>query len=278
VAGPVATVAAGDERLAPFLRLTGKGARQRVEQQLGVFVAEGHLALAALVASPYQVLAVAVIPAQRERVLTALAGTDAPVYVVDEADLAATTGFAVHRGVVGLGRRPPPEEPAALLAAGGPIVVAEGIGDHENLGGLFRNAAAFGVGAVLLDPSCADPLYRRSVRVSLGHVLRVPFARFSAWPAGLARLRSEGYEVVALTPGAGEDVAVLDTSPRHRTALLVGAEGPGLSVAALAAADRRVRIPLAAGVDSLNLATAAAIALHRLVGPTVARWPTSRSD
>ncbi len=266
----VASVAVGDERLAPFLALTAKGDRQRTEQRLGVFIAEGHLALVALARSAYPLVAVAVTPAQLDRVRTALAGVDTDVYVVAGDDLAATAGYPVHRGVLGLGRRRPPADPVDLLAAGGPVLVAEGIGDHENLGALFRNAAAFGVGAVLLDPSCADPLYRRAVRVSLGHVLRVPWARTATWPGGLEEIRGRGYQVVALTPAPGaEDVETLGAGDPSRTALLVGAEGPGLSAAALAGADRRVRIPMAAGVDSLNVATAAAIGLQRLARPTV---------
>jgi tRNA G18 (ribose-2'-O)-methylase SpoU len=143
--------------------------------------------------------------------------------------------------------------------------VLEGLNDHENLGALFRNAAAFGVDAVLADPTTADPLYRRSVRVSLGHVLRVPWTRLPDWPDGLASLKAEGFVLVALTPSAdAEPIAALAADPPARVALLLGAEGPGLSGAALAAADRRVRIPIAEGVDSLNVATAAAIAFHRL--------------
>ncbi|MCA1691983.1 MAG: RNA methyltransferase [Actinobacteria bacterium] len=147
----------------------------------------------------------------------------------------------------------------------GLLVLVEGVNDHENLGALFRNAAAFGAGAVLLDPTCADPLYRRSIRVSMGQVLRMRFARMD-WPASIGALQALGYEVLALTPSPGaEDIDVVGRGPKQ--ALLVGAEGGGLSKRALAAADRRVRIPMAPGVDSLNVATAAAIALHHLARP-----------
>jgi tRNA G18 (ribose-2'-O)-methylase SpoU len=157
-----------------------------------------------------------------------------------------------------------PADPAALVAGVRVVAVAEGLGDHENVGALFRNAAAFGVDAVLLDPTTADPLYRRSVRVSLGHVLRVPHARLPALPAGLGVVRAAGLEVVALTPASDAEPVSALAPGGPPVALVVGAEGPGLTAATLAAADRRVRIPLAAGVDSLNVATAAAVAFHRL--------------
>jgi tRNA G18 (ribose-2'-O)-methylase SpoU len=142
--------------------------------------------------------------------------------------------------------------------------VLEGVNDHENVGSLFRNAAAFGVDGVVLDPTAADPLYRRATRVSLGHVLRVPFARAAAWPAALRTLREGGWTVVALSPSAEEPLADLVAQPPSRVALLVGAEGEGLTWQALAQVDRTVRIPMAPGVDSVNVATAAAIALAAL--------------
>jgi tRNA G18 (ribose-2'-O)-methylase SpoU len=144
------------------------------------------------------------------------------------------------------------------------LLVLEGVGDHENIGALFRNAAAFGIDGVLLDPATADPLYRRATRVSLGHVLRVPFTRAPAWPAGLDDLQAEGFTLAALDPNAEERLAALVADPPDRLALLVGAEGTGLSAAAVAATDRQVRIPMARGVDSVNVATAAAIALAAL--------------
>jgi tRNA G18 (ribose-2'-O)-methylase SpoU len=144
-------------------------------------------------------------------------------------------------------------------------VVVEGVNDHENLGAVFRNAATLGAGAVLLDPSCCDPLYRRSVRVSVGQVLRVPFSRLRPWPGALSELTSEGFSLVALDPHADD---LIDSVPANlRVALMVGSEGLGLSAAACEHATHRVRIPMAAGSDSLNVATALAIALHRLVPP-----------
>jgi tRNA G18 (ribose-2'-O)-methylase SpoU len=142
------------------------------------------------------------------------------------------------------------------------LCVLEGVGDHENLGSIFRNAAALGVDGVLLGPGCSDPLYRRAVRVSMGHVLRVPFGTVTDWPGGLHELRAEGFRVLALTPDATAVPLHEAVRAGQRTAVLLGSEGPGLTEEALAAADERVRIPMAGDVDSLNVATAAAIALY----------------
>ena len=159
--------------------------------------------------------------------------------------------------------RAPPPDLAALLRRRRLLAVLEGVNDHENLGALFRNAAALGVDGVLLGPRCADPLYRRSVRVSMGHVLRVPFAALPGpWPAVAGRLRAAGLRVAALTPAPDAVPLAAAGLGSERVALLLGAEGPGLSAEALAAADVRVRIPMAPGVDSLNVATAAAVAFH----------------
>jgi tRNA G18 (ribose-2'-O)-methylase SpoU len=154
-----------------------------------------------------------------------------------------------------------------VAAAAPRLLVLEGIADQENLGALFRNAAALGAGGVLLDPRCADPLYRRSVRVSLGNVLAVPFARAEPWPQVLEELAADGVDVVALTPAAAGTLASAGLHRAERLALVVGAEGPGLSAGALGACPRQVRIPMAAGVDSLNVATAAAVALHAALRP-----------
>jgi tRNA G18 (ribose-2'-O)-methylase SpoU len=192
-----------------------------------------------------------------------------PVYAVEDGVMSAVAGFDVHRGVLGLAARLAPPGPAQLLTGAGrsPVVVVAGVNDQENLGAIFRNAAAFGAGAVLVDPSCADPLYRRSVRVSLGLVLRVPFTRLSPWPASLAVVADSGFTLLALTPRSGADSleAVAEELRGERVTVVVGAEGPGLSAAVLATC-RPVRIPMAPGVDSLNVAAATAVALHRLAG------------
>ena len=253
-----------DDPLDDYRALNDPVRRRQVERRGGYFVVEGLFAIEALLDSPYPVRSVLATERRAERV-RALVDGRAPVLVRTDDEVAAIAGFDFHRGVLASATRLPPASVAEVVGNARTVAVVEGLGDHENLGALFRNAAALEVGAVLLDPSTADPLYRRSVRVSVGHVLRVPWTRVSSWPDGLHELRSLGLEVVALTPAA--DAEPVDRlAPGHgrpvRRALLLGAEGPGLTPGALAAADRRIRIPLAPGVDSLNVATAAAIAFH----------------
>jgi tRNA G18 (ribose-2'-O)-methylase SpoU len=242
--------------------------RRRREVQHGVFVVEGWRALDTLLVSDWPLLSLLIRPERVPGVAAAIGEAErrgAPVYVAESAVFDRIAGFPAHRGVLALAARRPPEDPSSILAASDVAVVVEGVNDHENLGAIFRNAAALGAGAVLMDPTCCDPLYRRCVRVSVGHVLRVPFARVEPWPAGLAAVAGSGFSLVALDPGAGEPIETV----RHDgpLALLVGGEGQGLSPGARMAADRVVRIPMAKGVDSLNVATAVAIALHRLARP-----------
>jgi len=204
------------------------------------------------------------VPAKLAALAPALAGRDVPVYEVDKWTLSEVVGFRVTRGVLASADRPAPVAPESLVATGNRFVVLESINDFENLGAVFRNCAAFGVDAVLLDSRCADPLYRRSVRVSMGHVFGVCFAVLDRpWPASLKLLRDAGVRLLAMTPRpSATPLARLQPPPRW--ALLLGAEGPGLSEDALAAADEWVRIPMADGVDSLNVATAGAVALAHL--------------
>jgi tRNA G18 (ribose-2'-O)-methylase SpoU len=264
-----------------YRALNEPATRRRVERQGRYFVVEGLFALEALLESPYPIRSVVATERKAERVARLVVGR-APLVVRPDHEVAAVAGFDVHRGVLASADRLPLPDPAEVLAGAGLALVVEGVGDHENLGALFRNAAAFGVGAVLLDPTTADPLYRRSVRVSVGQVLRVPWTRLTPWPAALRDLVADRWEVLALTPAADAEPLARVTSgeispagrgarrpdpgalttPHAPVAVLVGGEGPGLTSDALAAASRRVRIPIASGVDSLNVATAAAIALH----------------
>ncbi len=259
-----------DPRVADFFRLNDPELRRRREREEaagdGFFVAEGALVIRQLLQSPFPVRAMLVT----DQGLAALAGVveavRAPVYRVSQALMTSVTGFHFHRGALASAERLPHPDLATVVAEADLVLMAEGVTDNENLGSLFRNAGAFGVGGVIVDATSADPLYRRSVRVSMGQVLRLPFTRVASAVEAVCLLRAMGFEVLALTPAAGaEDVRTVQ--PRPRQVLIVGAEGPGLSEAALAAADRRVRIAMSAGVDSLNVATAAAVVLHHLVGP-----------
>jgi tRNA G18 (ribose-2'-O)-methylase SpoU len=244
--------------------------RRQVERAGGWFVVEGRFALGVLLDSPYPVRSV-LVAERKAAAIRDLVADRAPLLVAPDDDLASITGFPFHRGVLAAADRLPLPAVRDVVTGARLLAVGEGLGDHENLGALFRNAAALGVDGVLLDPTTADPLYRRSVRVSVGHVLRVPWTRLAAWPAGLAELRSAGFVVAALTPAPdAEPLAHLAAARPARVALVVGAEGPGLTDAALAAADRRVRIPIVPGVDSLNVATAAAIAFYALAPDALA--------
>jgi tRNA G18 (ribose-2'-O)-methylase SpoU len=281
-----------DPRLDLYRALNDPAGRMQLESERSVFVVEGRRAVDRLLASRYRVHSLLVDDHQVQSVrhlVEATRAQGAPVLVGSRAVVADTVGFALHRGVVAVAHRPPPADPerllldaarAATVDGSRPVVaVLEGLNDHENIGALFRNAAAFGVAGVLLDPACADPLYRRSIRVSVGHLLHLPFARLAPWPDALDQVRSAGFLVAALAPrpDAAVDVPVVTlaemraafSGPGHPVgvALLVGAEGPGLSPLALAAADLVVTIPMADGVDSLNVATASAIAFHALSAP-----------
>ncbi|GAA5161000.1 RNA methyltransferase [Pseudonocardia eucalypti] len=230
----------------------------------GLVIAEGVVVVRRLLGSPYPPRALLGVPAKIAELAPDLAGHDIPAYQCDASTMAEVVGFHLNRGVLAVADRATPVALPTLLAGSRVLAVLEGVNDHENLGALFRNAAALGVSGILLGPRCADPLYRRSVRVSMGHVLRVPFAPLDAEPfaKGLAELRASGFRVVALTPRAEAKPLAAAGLSGAKVAVLLGAEGPGLSEEALAAADEWVRVPMAPGVDSLNVATAAAVAFY----------------
>ncbi|HEX9258933.1 MAG TPA: RNA methyltransferase [Acidimicrobiales bacterium] len=266
MAEPVTVTSPLDPRLEAFTGLNDAAHRDRLERRLGVFVVEGVTAIERLLTSPYPVQSLLLSPAKHTRLAPLLAGVVIPVFVAEREVLARVAGFDLHRGALAVATRLPLPAPADLLRAAGCVVVGEGWNDHENLGAIARTATALGADGLLLDPASADPLYRRCVRVSMGEILRLPFTRLDPWPASLGLLREAGFTVVALTP-ATDALRIDELAPPGRVALLLGAEGPGLSGEARRAADVSVRIPMRAGVDSLNLGHAAAIALHRLARP-----------
>jgi tRNA G18 (ribose-2'-O)-methylase SpoU len=188
--------------------------------------------------------------------------------VCTAADFSDFTGYNIHRGCLAIAERPPGKSLDDLLRSTGLLVVLEGVANADNVGGVFRNAAAFGAGAVILSPTCCDPFYRKAIRTSMGATLSVPFVWLDQWPAPLAALGRAGFTLVALTlrePSESLDAfAAMRPAGPGKLALVLGAEGSGLSAAVEAMADSRVRIPMRPEVDSLNLAVAAGIALHRL--------------
>jgi tRNA G18 (ribose-2'-O)-methylase SpoU len=253
-----------DPRLAEYRALTDVELRTRFEPPNGLFIAEGELVLRRAARAGYRARSV-LVDARRVGQLAGLDTGGAPVYTAPPEVLHRVTGFHVHRGILASFHRPPLPEAGAVLAAAQRVVVLEDVNNHTNLGAIFRCAAALGMDAVLLSPSCADPLYRRSVRVSMGEVFAVPYARLQPWPQALAEVREAGFSLLALTPRPDAVALPELTGPlRRRPALLLGAEGSGLSRAALAASDQAVTIPMRRGVDSLNVAAAAAVAFWEL--------------
>ncbi|MBW0119247.1 TrmH family RNA methyltransferase [Pseudonocardia abyssalis] len=254
-----------DPRLDDYRDLTTADRRPDRPGGRGLVIAEGVVVVRRLLASPYPVRSLLGVPRRLEELADDLAAHDVPAYAADADTMATAVGFHLNRGVLAVADRAAPVDVSALARTARSLAVLEGVNDHENLGSLFRNAAALGVDGVLLGPRCADPLYRRSVRVSMGHVLRVPFAELTGpWPDSLGLLREAGLRVAALTPAPDAVALAAAGLAGRRVAVLLGAEGPGLTDDALAAADLRVRIPMASGVDSLNVATAGAVAFHAI--------------
>lgn len=293
---PIRIVDPADPRLGDFRNLNASD--KKSGEQL--IIAEGTLVVPRLLASPYPTRAVVGFPGKLRAIEAelscALSSVDAnfSVYEVSREVLKEVAGFDMHRGLVASADRLPSTESRtdggdyaadgvsaveAVLEqvenapeSSGVIAVLEGVGDHENIGSIFRNAAGLGVDAVLFGAATADPLYRRSVRVSMGHVLRLPWAKFpgttTTWQRDLEMLRKRDYEVVALTPAGNTTLREATESAREKgkkVAVMVGAEGPGLTEHAMRAADVRASIPMARGTDSLNVATAAAIAFYEAV-------------
>lgn len=265
---PILITDASDPRLEDYVSLTDVALRRRAEPERGLYIAESEKVIRrALVAGhrPRSFL-------MAERWLTDLADVvadaeshDVPVFVGEHDVIERLTGFHLHRGALASMQRPGLPEVASLVADARRIVVLEDIVDHTNVGAIFRSAAALGVDAVLVTPRCADPLYRRSIRVSMGTVFQVPWTRIDPWPSGMAVLQSHGFTVAALA--LSDDAVALDVleaAPPTKVAVVLGAEGDGLGGTTVAAADVVVRIPMAGGVDSLNVAAASAVAMWAL--------------
>lgn len=260
-----------DPRVADYAALPARAAVPRTMGELaGPFIAEGELVVEQLLASRFLVRSVLTTPARAARLGKALDGLT--VYVAPQEVMVALVGYDFHRGVLACGERPRPgPTPADIIRASRTLLVLENVSNADNVGSLFRSAAALGGEArgILLSPGCCDPLYRKALRVSMGHALRVPFAPALPWPDVLGEIAAQGFHIAALTPAA-------DATPIHklalrgpgqRVALLLGAEGPGLTAGAIAKSHSRVRIPMTEGVDSLNIAVAGAIAMSHLVAP-----------
>jgi len=267
-AGPILIPDVEDPRLADYRHLNDAAARVAAGRDDatggGCAIVEGAVALEVVLRAGVPLRSLLLTRARAESMAPLLArrAADVPLFVADRDVLAEVVGFDLHRGVLASAERRPPPPADEVLGSCSRVVVTEGLNDHENLGALFRNAAALDIDAVLLDDRTADPLYRRCIRVSSGWAAVLPHARLGALPGGYDRLRSHGFRVVALTPSP--DALAADRAAAagwldDRVAFVVGAEGPGLAPASIAGADAAVRIPMAPGVDSLNVATSLAV-------------------
>lgn len=257
-----------DPRLADYVGLTDVALRSRSEPGLGLYLAESERVIRRAMAAGHRPRSMLLADRWLEPLADLVAdvtATGAPVYRGDAPVLAALTGFHVHRGSIASMYRPPLRDVTDVVSGARRVVVLEDVVDHTNVGAAIRSVAAIGADAVLVTPRCADPLYRRSVRVSMGTVFQVPWTRIDPWPDGIDVLRDAGFTVAALTltPDA-LDLDRFAAAPPHRVAMILGTEGDGLSTGATARADLAVRIPMAGGVDSLNVAAAAAVALWAL--------------
>ncbi|MFD5316242.1 TrmH family RNA methyltransferase [Streptomyces sp. NPDC127098] len=263
---PIVVTDPADPRLGDYTDLTDVELRRRREPAEGLFMAEGEKVVRRALAAGYPMRSLLLTPRWVDGLRDVVDAATVPVYLVSPELAERVTGYHVHRGALAaMGRRPLPAA-TELLAGARRLAVLEAVNDHTNVGAVFRGAAALGLDGVLLSPECADPLYRRSVKVSMGAVFSLPYARLDHWPKGLDDVRSAGFRLLALTPDAGAvDIAEeLRGSGGGRVALMLGAEGDGLTRQALAAADARVRIPMSHGIDSLNVAAAAAVAFYAL--------------
>ncbi|HSE07363.1 MAG TPA: RNA methyltransferase [Nocardioidaceae bacterium] len=252
----------GDSRLSDYRDLRDVELRKHLEVEHGLFLAEGEKVVRRAVEAGFAARSFLMAPRWLDGLADVLDRSDAPCFVVSEDLAEEVTGFHVHRGALASLERAPLPSVAEVLDDARTVVVLEDVVDHTNVGAIFRSAAALGVDAIVLSPRCADPLYRRSIKVAMGAVFSVPYARMESWYDGVAELSKVGFTTVALTPAA--DAVEIEDAVRglDKVALLMGSEGPGLSRRWMETADRRAVIPMAAGIDSLNVAAATAVACY----------------
>lgn len=257
---------ADDPRLADYRDLRDVTLRRSLEAEHGLFLAEGEKVVRRAVEAGYPVRSLLMAPRWLDGLADVLDRTEAPCYVVSEALAEQVTGFHVHRGALASLRRTPLPEVSAVLDGARTVLVLEDIVDHTNVGAILRSGAALGVDAVLLSPRCADPLYRRAVKVAMGAVLTLPWTRLPDWSAAMTVLSDAGFTTVALT--LATDTVPIEDAVRgvDRLALVLGTEGHGLSEHWQSSADRRAIIPMRPGVDSLNVAAATAVACYVAAG------------
>jgi len=253
-----------DERLADYRDLTDVALRRRIEPAAGLYMAEGAKVISRALAGGHRPRSLLVAERWLDSV-ESLVDAHTPIYVAPAAVLESVTGYDVHRGALAAMHRPVLASVADVVRDARLVVVLEGIVDHTNVGAIFRSVAGLGADAILVSPTCADPLYRRSVKVSMGTVFQVPWTRIEPWPAALGELRDVGFTVAALAL-SDDAVSLADfaAAGHERVALVMGTEGDGLSRGALDGADQVVTIPMAGGVDSLNVAAASAVAVWEL--------------
>jgi len=257
-----------DPQVADYVALTDVVLRRRSEPERGLYIAESQKVIRRALRAGHRPRSYLMARRWLDDLADIVADAEAdgiPVYFGEHPVIERLTGFHLHRGALAAMQRPVLPSVASLLAGARRVVVLEDVVDHTNVGAIFRSAAALGVDAVLITPSCADPLYRRSIRVSMGTVFQVPWTRIDPWPGGLDLLREEGLTVVAMAL-TDDSVSLddLEVSPPERVALVLGTEGDGLSRHTVDGADVTVRIPMAGGVDSLNVAAASAVAMWAL--------------
>lgn len=251
-----------DPRLADYRDLRDVQLRQSFEAEHGLFLAEGEKVVRRAVEAGYDARSFLMAPRWLDGLSDVLGGSDAPCYVVSEALAEQVTGFHVHRGALASLRRRPLPSLDDVLSGARTVVVLEDVVDHTNVGAVLRSAAALGVDAALLAPRCADPLYRRSVKVAMGAVFSLPWTRLPDWYDALPSLSARGFTTVALT--LADDAVPVEQALAglDRVALVLGGEGHGLSSRWQESADRRAIIPMTAGIDSLNVAAASAVACY----------------